>query len=229
MNNDCSADYNDCYKDDAATSYCTLTQVDSTDVNAACQVAVYYNANISNNWEVHVNASDETTTVTSFGDSNVNIAVSALAGIAVVESAIDYGTVTPNVASTGVSTSVGNTGNLVVDVAIQGEDMCTNFPTCDLGAEYQIGKAKQKWTQTDGSDFTWESEGHALVQTAGAGDADTNGCANLDIAVRDDATGTGTNENVYWKLKVDADQKAGDYTGENTFITTSSSSCTGTP
>lgn len=220
----CTEDTTECYRD----ATCTLNTGygTSSQVEAQCSVDVYFNADESNNWEIHVNASDELGMVTSYGISDANRSVSALSGISVVSATIDYGTLAPGTVSSTVTASIGNAGNQVIDATLHGTDMCSDPGTC---LEYTIDKGQQKWAQADGSSFSWASQGHALLGSSSAGDADTNGCINLDLAVRADATQTTENENIYWILRVPEQQENATYTGTNTLSYISSSSCTGTP
>ncbi len=230
--NNCTSDENDCYVD----ATCTLTLVSTpgtgktatgTDsgLGADCSVTVWFNTNASANWEVHAKPTDGLGQETGFLDSSVNLTFAALQGIDVTEASIAYGTVAIGGTSSGAETSMGNVGNQILDMYIDGDDMCTDFPTCSGSS---IGVAQQKWHH-NASTFDWDASAaagpYALVDTA-SGTADAGGCLNRDIAIRNDHTLTTTNESVFWKLRIPSSQAVGSYTGQTTFATTASGTCT---
>ena len=164
----------------------------------------------------------------------MNISNPALSGINLVETGITYGTVEIGGTSASKETSMGNVGNQIFDVLVEGDSMCTDFPTCSGNT---ISVVQQKWRHLS-SAFDWDDAetgaGPYVLEdtantgcTAGADCADTHGCMNRDIAVRNDHTTTTTNESVYWKLRIPASQKTGSYTGQNTFSTTADTTCAG--
>ncbi len=231
VGNNCTADENDCYID----ATCTLTSVSTpgsgktatgTDnaLGVDCQVTVWFNAADSSNWEVHAKPTDGLGQETGFADSNVNLTNPALQGIDITEASIAYGTVAIGGTSSFAETSMGNVGNQVLDVYIDGDQMCSDFPTCS-GDTIAVGQ--QKWHH-NASTFDWDASAgagpYAMVDTASS-TGDSTGCMNRDIAIRNDHTLTTTNESIYWKLRIPASQGVGSYTGQNTFATTASSTC----
>ncbi len=232
----CTSDENDCYYD----TTCTLGNVSSPGsgkladgqdefADASCQVTVYFNAS-DGAWDVAGKATDAADEVT-FADASSSLNNPVLQGIDVVEGTIAYGTVAIGGTSPGQETSIGNVGNQVLDVQITGDDMCTDYDTCS-GSTIAVGQ--QKWHNTT-SDFDWDAEATdpgpwVLLDTAGSDSYDeTEGCANRDIAVRENHSSvTGTNESVYWKIRIPDAQEAGSYTGSNTFTSTASNTCSGT-
>jgi len=233
VDNNCTADENDCY----IVTTCTLADKSTpgtgktatgTDnaLTANCQVTVWFNANASTNWEVHVNPTDGLGKVTNFADSNVNLENPSLSGIDIVQDSIAYGILEIGAVSARKETSMGNMGNISMDIIITGTNMCTNYPTCSGNV---LSVSLQKWYHTD-NDFLWSAAPTApgpyiLINTT-PGTDDETGCLNRDIVVRNTHDSVSTNESIWWKLKIPETQPAGTYTGENTFATTASTTCT---
>ena len=229
---ECTEDDNDCVKDQDG---CSLNAGYGTNIQteATCSMNVWFNANVSTGWAAHVNPTDGTTTTTD-GNDSVAQTNAALQGITVVEASIAYSIVALGGTSVKKETSIGNMGNVVIDVLLDGDAMtCQTSGTCGSST---IGVVQQKWYHTN-VDFDWDDPEPSdspwngpwiLEDSAGSpptGDGD--GCLNRDIAVRDGHTETTTNESVYWKLRIPSIQASGDYSGLNTFGTTASTSCTG--
>lgn len=157
-------------------------------------------------------------------------------------------------AASGSCTSMGNVGNDEIDVYVEGDDMCitsyasycsdgTTSCTIDANCETigdeicshcsgaSIPLAQQKW-HNDTADFVYDTdEATAGAWTLGpvsSGNAETGGCINRDIAIRDDHTSTTeTNEGIHWKLRIPSDQSAGSYFGQNTFTAAADTTCSG--
>lgn len=221
----CTETENDCYKDVS----CTITnQGSGTDnqLTASCQVDVWFNANAGGNWEVRVNPSDEQGIVTTEGGSNANVTVPILLGVDLVESSIAYGTISVGGTTGSQSLSIGNVGNQIMDLLLEGTQMTSGGDNIAVG--------QQKWHHDDPAfDWTDPATGagpYALVGTAG-GTGDATGCLNRSIIVRTDHTNEnevgsgGTNELIHWKLRIPDTQAAGTYTGANTFAATANSTC----
>lgn len=221
----CSADENNCY----ITASCTLSgqttgtgktaQGSDITLSAACAPTVWWNATSGLNWEVSVNPTDSGVIglVTNFAQSNGNIEVNAVQAINVIEGAIAYGTVALGGTSSGQTTTMENYGNQVLDVLIQGTDM-TGTPSGTIAA------GQQKWHNTSAA-FDYATAGNVLVTSSSGATTKAAGCADRNMAVRNDHTVTTENENMYWKIQIPAAQVAGSYTGTNTFAATASSTC----
>lgn len=237
ITNVCTASENNCYILTYAGAGCTFqnrstagsgktaTGTDNA-FDATCTYTVWFNANYSTGWKVHAKPTDGLGKVTSLANSTQSVSSNALQAVTVVEASIAYGALAIGTASSGQTTSFGNVGNQIIDLFVSGAPMCTDSPTC---AGSTIAQAQQKWTQADGVSFNWDTQGHPLLASASAGNADTNGCANVDMAVRTDHTSTSLNESFYWILKIPAVQATGSYTGSTTIVSGASTSCTGTP
>jgi hypothetical protein len=212
-----------CYN--TATS-CTLNTAagDSAQVEAQCQVTVWFNANASSNWEAHINPTDELGKVTNLADSNLNINNPTLTGIDIVQASIAYGTIVIGGTSDAQETSMGNAGNQIIDVKVSGSTM--------TGPGTPIPVAQQKWSNLDGT-FSWDAAAGdpgpwTMVGTSATGN-EAVGCINRNLAVRTAHASTSSNESIWWKLRIPAGQAAGSYNGTNTFAATASpDTCTGT-
>lgn len=230
----CTADENDCYADSNCalsgnTDYTTRGSGVAADyeATATCDFTVYFCANDSvggaNEWRLHVNPIDGTTTVTGESDSNA-ISVNELWALGTTQSSIAYGTVAIGGTSSEQTTTVENLGNQIIDVLIDGDDMCTDYPGCSA---YTIDSTKQEWSQTLG--FTYGGANSTdLINSASVGSGlPATGCSNLDLAVRLANNNTSTNENLYWKIEIPSAQQSGTYNGINYLVTTDSANCTG--
>ena len=237
VDNDCSADDNDCIIENIA-GHCSFTGQGSAGsgktatgsdnaLGATCDFTVYFNATASTSWEVQGKPTDGLGQVTSFNDSSDNNIVGSLQGVDVTQAAIAYGTVAIGGTSVKQETSMGNVGNQVLDMFISGDTMCTDYPTC---SGTSINLVQQKFAQT-GAAFDWNDAetdpGPWILDATGSGTDEATGCINRDIAVRNDNAATTTNESIWWKIRIPAGQAAGSYTGQNTFTTTASTTCSG--
>jgi hypothetical protein len=214
----CAASENNCYPD----STCDLSDVDGgadNGLTASCSVAMWFNANYSAEWKAHVNPSDGSGAVTGSSDSS-HLTNPALLGIDVVQSGIAYGTIAIGGTSASQETSMGNMGNQVLDIYLNGTNMASGASS--------IPAAQQKWFHTSGS-FDWDasatSAGPYSLALIPSGTGDSGGCLNRDIQVRTVHTSLATNESVFWKLRIPSGQQAGSYTGQNTFSTTAEDTC----
>ena len=204
----CTEDENDCYLD----SSCTLTAAygTSTQLQADCQVTVWFNANASSDWEVHVNPTDDNGKETGFASSNVNLVNDALSAISVAEAGVNYGSLGVGTTSSQQAITIQNMGNQVIDSGIAGINMTS-------GAN-NISFTKQKWSDVTGFNY---NVGNTLVDIATATDAST-GCFNANLPIRnihDD--GTGSDDTIYFRLQTPDSLSSGTYSGTNTisFIT----------
>jgi len=224
----CTPDQKNCYSD----SVCTLSNNTSgtdSQATATCSLDVWFNANYSSGWKLHVNPADQQGAITNQSDSSA-ISTNQLLGITAEEGAIAYGSLAVSATSSGVTIHVGNVGNVATDVIWQGTSMCADYPTCSTTPPLNpIARSQQKWAVGAGSDFTYDSQGHALIQSGSAGNPDDNGCADVNIPVRTTALDQSGDQHFYWKIRIPSPQAVGNYTGANTIASTAANSCTGTP
>jgi hypothetical protein len=205
----------------------TATGTDAL-LTASCQATVWFNANPSDNWEVHVNPTDSIGKETGFIDSNVNLINPELSGIDMVQTSITYGIIELGSASARQITTMKNMGNIAIDVMVSGSDMCIGSYSATCPSSY-IPVANQKWYHLD-NDFNWSAPAagpgpYTLVNTA-SGTGDSTGCLNRDIAVRTAHDSSSTDESIWWRLKIPETQATGSYAGQNVFTSTASSTCT---
>jgi hypothetical protein len=199
----------------------TATGTDN-EMTALCSVTVWFNADYSTEWKAHANVSDGSHSITGSADSGA-VTNPALLGIDVIQAGIAYGTVSIGSTSAGQETSMGNVGNQVLDVYIEGTDM--------VSSSYSIPHSQQKWHHSSSS-FDWDSapdtSGPFSLAGISSGTDDAGGCLNRDIQVRTVHDSLSTNESVFWKLRIPVSQQSGSYSGQNTFSTTADTTCTGT-
>jgi len=187
---------------------------------------MWFNANPSSDWEVHVNPTDGNGKETAFLSTNENIENLSLSGVSIVQNGISYGSIVTGGVSLPQETSMSNVGNIPIDILISGTDMCTDSPTCDGN---KILASQQKWHHSTG-DFKWSDASTApgpytLVNTVSGAD-DEMGCLNRDIPVRTVHDLDTANESVWWKLVIPTTQGVGDYSGVNTFSSAVYTTCT---
>ena len=234
--NTCSASENNCYivsggsctysNRSTAGSGKTATGTDNS-FDADCTFTIWFNANYSSGWKVQARPTDGLGKNTAFSNSPDTVSTSALSAINVAESSIAYGALSVGSASAGQSITIQNLGNQIIDIILYSSSgMCTDYPGCSGDV---IPSGQQKWAQALGVNFDWDTQGHVLLTSGSDGDPDTNGCANIDLAVRTSHASGASDENIYWKLKIPAAQPTGTYSGANDINYTSSGSCTGTP
>lgn len=198
----CTNDNNDCYEDTS----CNLTSCTGDTCTATCTSAIYFHAEATDAnsgqsalyWRGWMEATD------SHSDTGVGFSavdgpdINSLAALDVVAS-IDYGLLIPNDNSAQQSTLVTNTGNVILDTELSGDDMCVDYPTC---ASYSIDVGQQEYSMTG---FTYGS-GTDLTTT------DSRLQLNLSKSTSSPANST---TNLYWRLGVPAPQALGEYSGQN--------------
>jgi hypothetical protein len=242
VNDDCSADDNDCIRIDnqdpsslgASCSTSTLSTpgagktADGTDnsLTVSCDFTAWFNATAGSNWEVSATFTDVAGPVNG-ADSNDNNVIAALSGIGVKsgEDTITYGTVALGAVSSVDTVTIENLGNQTNDTLISGADMCTDYPTCSGS---QIDSTQQEFNP-DTNTWTWGAggdAGYALVNVGALGTTTATGCVNRDMVVRNsNSSGADSDEPFYHAIKIPLDQDSGSYTGVNTFTTTAGSTC----
>ena len=217
----CTALENNCYIHPS----CTLTGVGTgppDELGADCQATVWFNAD-AGDWDIEATASDGMGPHY-FADAGESLTIAPLSGIDIADTSLAYGIVVIGGISQAQITSMGNMGNQILDVLVDGDAMTYG--------SYNIAVGQQRWNWRV-SPFDWNTNGYALVDTASAPGGESEGCLNRNIGVRTDhsnssLTPTGTNEAIWWKLRVPDGQQPGPYTGAITFATTGSSTCSGT-
>ncbi len=180
-NGACTANDHSCYADSVCSLSANTSGTDN-EATATCAFDVWFNANYSSGWKLHVNPADQQGNVTTQTDSNA-VATNALQGLNIPETAIAYGTLALGATSSGVAITVENVGNQVIDLLVQGADMAR------AGGGATIPLGQQQWHNTT-QDFTYDLSAPydtgANPLVADASDATTKalGCADRDLAVR---------------------------------------------
>jgi len=213
----CTASENNCYIHES----CTLTGVDGDEeLGADCASTVWFNADAAD-WDIEATASDGMGPLY-FADAGKSLTIGPLSGIDMADSGLVYGIVVIGGTSQSKITSMGNAGNQILDVMVDGDAMTYGF--------YNIAVGQQKWNWRE-TPFDWNIDGYALKDFSSIG-GESDGCLNRNIGVRTDhsnssLTPTGTNEAIWWKLRVPTDQQPGPYLGTITFSSTGSEMCSG--
>jgi cysteine-rich repeat protein/parallel beta-helix repeat protein len=180
---------------------------------------VWFNADASSGWKMHVNPTDGTNAPTNLSDSSA-FTVNALSGLnvlAVGESSISYGALNLGAVSSDQASTLQNMGNTILDVYVSGTNMTSGSNSIPAG--------QQKFSSV--SDFTYSSAGYALLISA-SGTGAATGCVNTDMPVRAvHNVGSSSDKPLHWKLQIPSSQASGSYTGSNTFASTASSTCSG--
>lgn len=210
-----------CYN---AAANCTLTMASSTTTVADCGqaanlITTWYNIKPSSSWKARLSAVTDLGTTT-FSSNEGSFTVNALNALGVNETDIDYGSLGVGGTSAYKTTTIKNVGNIITDALINGDLMCTNYPTCSAST---IARAQQHWDETNS--FTWGTGDYALIQTV-TGTTEATGCTNRTIAVTS-AHATPNTSAIYWKLQIPGTQATGSYTGKN-YFTATPNDCTGT-
>jgi hypothetical protein len=179
---------------------------------------IWFNADFSSNWRMHINPVDGTSSPTGLIDSSA-IQVDPIQAINVTQE-LFYGSIAVGTISPGQAIVLQNQGNQILDVLIQGTDMTK------AGGGGAIPSGQQKWF--DGSGIDWNDPAKSfLLLNATNGTAEINGCSNRDLAVRA-VNNVGTeDQSLYWMIKLPADLVAGSYSGTITFAATPSNTCSG--
>lgn len=204
---ECTPNDQNCYQNTDCTL--NLAYGDASQLEAQCDMTLWFNANPSSNWELQANPTDELGKVTSFSSSNINIVNPSLSGVGIVGN-IAYGNINPNSISKEKSITLQNLGNTVVDIGISGSDLVSE------DGSSVIDKSQQEWSSTNG--FTYGT-GNRLVETPETIGSAT-GCYDANMSVRtSNDIGTGSDTKLYWLFKAPSLIPDGSYTGTNIIST----------
>lgn len=215
----CTADNNDCYRDDATCQKITPT-IDGTDAWYRCDMAVEYYALHSVGapvWNAYVGVLDQGSLLTT-SDAYLNEITYLVAG---TFPTVDFGSLALGYTSTAgdnIQTAHQNLGNTVADIRVSMSNTDTNEEIdCDLGG---IPDSNVKFDYDDlNGDVGYASAGVTL-ESQGVGYSDLN----LDLAVRtNDSSPEGPNnpaqagddiEYIYWNITVPTSGVGGTCTEE---------------
>lgn len=208
----CSLDDNNCYQD----ASCVLSNCAGTDCTATCTVAMQFFAEPTDTgspyaveyWRAWVEVTDDYsekgTGFSASGSPDVNTLIALD-----VTSSLSYGQLVAggDTGSTNQTMTITNTGNAAIDIELSGDDMCTDYPTCN---GYILAVTNQEYALTN---FTYGS-GTDLTTTPTV----VNISISKPTASPSNATGT-----VYWGIGIPSSKEAGSYSGSN-FVTAISDS-----
>ncbi|HRP51834.1 MAG TPA: LamG domain-containing protein [Candidatus Dojkabacteria bacterium] len=201
----CTPDNNNCYAD----AVCDLTGCSGNTCTATCTAAMYFHADAtdanstmpSEYWRGWMEATDShSDTGSEFSATNAPD-VESLSALDIVTS-IDYGLMLAGDSSSEKTTLVTNEGNIILDLELLGDSMCTDYPTC---AGDSIAVGQQEYSM---STFTYGS-GTDLTSSAFR--------IQFNLAKPTASPSTQT-KNLYWRLGLDLGQNLGEYDGVNTVL-----------
>lgn len=189
----------------------TCGGTDDTDIEWTCIFPLQYHADPTTtgapkaayNWVAAVQATDDDSAASSLVDGTGTNEMGKFMSYDLNTTSIAYGTVAPNNASSGQTTTIEATGNVGLDANLSGTNMCDDYPTCS-GDTIAVGQQKYHLTTLD---FNWDTEGTALTTTATEAEVD---CAKTTV------TNNPATDDFYWKIKIPLDQPAKTYTGQDT-------------
>jgi hypothetical protein len=177
----CGADPADCYID----ASCTLSGGSGNTVNASCDFTVQFYAQATSdetNWTCYIHVIDNGTDE---DDSVTNVTMSDTLALSVT-SLIDFGNmIIGGVSSDDETAIVTNTGNVRIDVNLNGTQMA-----CDVLGNIAVGQIHYNATAVQ----TWANMCPLTGNPA-------NTCASLTTNF-DLAEGAAATQNTYWKLTV---------------------------
>lgn len=201
----CTPDNNNCYAD----AVCDLTSCSGNTCTATCTAAMYFHADAtdanstmpSEYWRGWMEATDShSDTGSEFSATNAPD-VESLSALDIVSS-IDYGLMLAGDSSSEKTTLVTNEGNIILDLELLGDSMCTDYPTC---AGDSIAVGQQEYSM---STFTY-----------GSGTNLTASAFRIQFNLAKPTTSPSTQtKNLYWRLGLDLGQNLGEYDGVNTVL-----------
>ncbi len=201
----CTPDNNNCYAD----AVCDLSGCSGNICTATCTVSMYFHADAtdanstmpSEYWRGWMEATDShSDTGSEFSATNAPD-VESLSALDIVTS-IDYGLMLAGDSSLEKTTLVTNEGNIIIDLELLGDSMCTDYPTC---AGDSIAVGQQEYSM---STFTYGS-GTDLTSSAFR--------IQFNLAKPTSSPSSQT-KNLYWRLGLDPGQDVGVYDGMNTVL-----------
>ncbi|MDD3647401.1 MAG: hypothetical protein PHS44_02770, partial [Candidatus Dojkabacteria bacterium] len=126
-----------------------------------------------------------------------------------ITSSIDYGALLPgdDTGSTNQTITVTNEGNVIIDINVSGNNMCTDYPTCSGEV---LAVSNQEYSLTT---FTYG---------VGTGLSGTPTAVDISIA-KPTSSPSNSSDNTYWGIYIPSITMPGSYNGENTFEAISNS------
>lgn len=201
----CTANNNNCYAD----AVCDLTGCAGNTCTATCTVAMYFHADAtdanstmpSEYWRGWMEATDSHSDTGSEFSSINTPDVESLSALDIV-STVDYGLMLAGDSSTEQATLVTNRGNIIIDLELSGDNMCTDYPTC-AGSMISVGQ--QEYSM---STFTY-----------GGGSDLTTSAVRIQFNLAKPTTSpSNATKNLYWRLGLNSEQTVGEYSGSNVVL-----------
>lgn len=201
----CTPDNNNCYAD----AVCDLTSCSGNTCTATCTAGMYFHADATDTnstmpseyWRGWMEAID-THSDTGSAFSSINAPdVESLSALEIVTS-IDYGLMLVGDSSAEQTTLVTNEGNVILDLELSGDNMCTDHPTC-AGSMIPVGQ--QEYSMTT---FSY-----------GSGTDLTSSAFRIQLNLAKPTTSpSNQTKNLYWRLGLDPGQSLGVYSGSNVVL-----------
>jgi hypothetical protein len=201
----CTTDNNNCYAD----AVCDLTGCSGNTCTATCTVAMYFHADAtdansampSEYWRGWMEATDSHSETGSEFSSINTPDVESLSALDIV-STVDYGLMLAGDSSSEQATLVTNQGNIIIDLELSGDNMCTDYPTC-AGSMISVGQ--QEYSM---STFTY-----------GSGSDLTTSAVRIQFNLAKPTTSpSNATKNLYWRLGLNSEQTVGEYSGSNVVL-----------
>lgn len=181
----CAEDGANCYKNTS----CTIGTGSSTTLDVNCSFTVQFYAQASSDegdWTCNVTVTDSASN-SAYGNTT-DLTISDNLALA-VNSSISFGSLSVGQDSSDRLGQVNNTGNVRIDVNVNGSEMDCNGPASDNITQSQI-----KYNTTTGID--WAAQNSCVLS-----DNAVDTCAWLTTTF-DLAEGATANKDTYWKLRV---------------------------
>ena len=201
----CTPNDNNCYSD----AVCDLSGCSGNTCTATCTVAMYFHADAtdanstmpSEYWRGWMEATDSHSETGSEFSSINTPDVESLSALDIV-STVDYGLMLAGDSSSEQATLVTNQGNIIIDLELSGDNMCTDYPTC-AGSMISVGQ--QEYSM---STFTY-----------GSGSDLTTSAVRIQFNLAKPTTSpSNATKNLYWRLGLNSEQTVGEYSGSNVVL-----------
>lgn len=204
---DCTANNNNCY----AVASCSVSNCSGNSCQATCTANVYFFADPtdtgvpfeSQTWQSWMKVTDVTNSTNEDFSAADTTELLSLRGVTVAGS-INYGQFRPgtNSGSTNQITKISNTGNVPIDIELNGSRLCLNFPTC-TGTFIDVNNQQYSFTN-----FVF-GNGTALSLTP----------QKLNVSLsKPTASPSNSFVNLYWGINLPGQITTGTYQGQSLII-----------
>lgn len=206
LGSSCSSSNNNCYSD----SECNFTECNGNTCLANCSADIYFFADptddgdyVDENWEGFIKVTDNYSEIGSTTSSSTLTDMNSLKAFS-VGSSIVYGEVFAgsDTGSSNTVTTITNTGNTLINLEINGDYMCTNYPDCDgqsIEPEYQ---------EYNLSSFTYGTGTTLSISPA---------VVNIGLS-QPTVYPSNSFRNIYWGIGIPNSKEPGSYQGATTIL-----------